>query len=186
MSVRAIFTGMLSYLVTPFPHASSLGSVAKVECDDMAGENPESNHANVSHNEIFSLKQINVRHSTHVLTTGVGKCVVVRTQLDLVLSDKVEGRWYGRWDSCRLQHSNKTFMHHLYNSISRMCTLQLTSEKLRLGGAALFGRSGGAQISSPRLNEIPLFIPEGDVTCSLDMYREWLEGLIFLQWWYIV
>jgi hypothetical protein len=36
MSVRAIFTGMLPYLVTPFPHASSFGSVAKVEWD-MAG-----------------------------------------------------------------------------------------------------------------------------------------------------
>jgi hypothetical protein len=67
-----------------------------------------------------------------------------------------------------------------------MCTLQLTSENLRLGSAAaLFGRSGGAPNSSLPLNEISLFIPEGDVTCPLDMYREWLEGLIFLQWQYI-
>jgi hypothetical protein len=29
MSVRAIFTGMLPYLVTPFPHSSSFGSVIK-------------------------------------------------------------------------------------------------------------------------------------------------------------
>jgi hypothetical protein len=67
-----------------------------------------------------------------------------------------------------------------------MCTLQLTSENLRLGSAAaLFGRSGGAPNSSLPLNEISLFIPEGDVTCPLDMYREWLEGFIFFQWWYI-
>jgi hypothetical protein len=60
----------------------------------------------------------------------------------------------------------------------------LTLENLRLGGAAQFRRSGGAPNSSP-LNEISLFIPEGDVTCRLDMYREWLEGLSFLKWWYI-
>jgi hypothetical protein len=54
---------MFSYL-TLLPHASALGTVAEVE-GAMAGEYPESDHANVT-----------IRYHTHVLMTGVGKCVI--------------------------------------------------------------------------------------------------------------
>ncbi len=79
----------------------------------------------------------NVRHSTHVLTTGVGKCVVVRKQLIWYCQNR---RRYGRWES-RLQHSNNTFMHHWYNSISRMCTYVREFTLGKLGGIIwAFGR----------------------------------------------
>jgi hypothetical protein len=124
MSVRAIFTGMLPYLVTPFPHSSSFGSVAKVECDIMAGEHPESDHANVSHNDIFSLKQINVRHSTHVFTTGVRKCVIVRKQLDLVLSDKLDNDTAGEIVDSNTQTKHSCIIYAIQFWECALCNLR--------------------------------------------------------------
>ncbi len=72
----------------------------------------------------------------------------------------------------RVQTPKNQTTHSCIIDIIQFQECVLTLENLRLGGAAaLFGRSGGgAPNSTPPLNEISLFNPQGDMVCPLDMY----------------